>query len=144
MGCYHGILLILYTVLEPFLKRAPQATSSSGQGLSKVLNIIFFFHLFCLGALMFRSPNVEQMGQMFHDALFHFQFSAGNGAAMLKGFVFYVWPLLLLEIMQYRANDLNVIFRWPPVARAVFYFIYFYLLLVFGVQGAKQFYYFQF
>ena len=62
----------------------------------------------------------------------------------LRGVVFFVTPILVIQAIQYFRDDLMVVFKWPTILRALFYFGCFYLFIFWGVEGGKEFVYFQF
>jgi hypothetical protein len=55
-----------------------------------------------------------------------------------------ILPLLAVQAAQYRAKDLDVIFRTPWYVRSAFYTACFYAFVIAGEFGGGQFIYFQF
>ena len=53
-------------------------------------------------------------------------------------------PLWLVQLVQYAADDLDVIARTPWYVRSVFYTACFYAFVLGGQFGGSQFIYFQF
>jgi alginate O-acetyltransferase complex protein AlgI len=53
-------------------------------------------------------------------------------------------PLLLVQFVQYVADDLDVIGRTPWYVRSAFYTTCFYAIVLGGQFGGQQFIYFQF
>jgi hypothetical protein len=92
--------------------------------------------------MMFRAESMVQVDQLL-TAIFLNVFT-DDGIYSLSRVSFFIAPVLALHAIQYRQNDLLVVFKWRPVLRAIFYFVCYYLLLLWGVEGGKEFVYFQF
>ena len=62
----------------------------------------------------------------------------------------YIGPLLLIaallivQALQHIKNDLMTVYKSGYLIRAFFYIFFFYLLIIYGVYGGKEFIYFQF
>ncbi len=131
-GFYHGALLCLHRLATrlfptPFWKWPSIA-------------IMFIFTLY--GWLIFRAANTEQLWDMTVAFL-----QARPDADLLRGvakLLFYCWPLLLVQLFQYRTGDLMIVRKSPVVVQALFYLVCFYYILIFGVFDAQSFIYFQF
>jgi hypothetical protein len=66
------------------------------------------------------------------------------GSYLVPGLVV-ILPLVVVQVVQYAAKDLNVIGRMPWYVRSVFYTACFYAFVLGGAFDAgKQFIYFQF
>ncbi len=143
-GAYHGILLIMHRIISPLFAKVPLVKGIFVQKVWFFLKVIFFFHLVCLGWLIFRAESMAQVYEMLSAIGRNFSFiNSGASYAMVKIF-FYVWLLLVVQTLQYRKNDLLSILKAKTLTRAVFYYICFYLLIIFGATGIKEFIYFQF
>jgi alginate O-acetyltransferase complex protein AlgI len=144
-GIYHGILLILYGVLSPVLRKADFAKGVYLQKAWFFLKVIFFFQLVSLGWLIFRSESIAQVYNMVHALIYDFKYVAGSGLRVYTfNIIFFTGIFLAVQLVQFYKRDLTVPLKWSPVMRAIFYFICYYLLIVFGVSGGKAFIYAQF
>ncbi|MFH1877219.1 MAG: MBOAT family O-acyltransferase [Candidatus Omnitrophota bacterium] len=144
-GAYQGVLLILHRVLLPFLGRIPSPRNVLIDKLWKLARIIFFFQLTCLGWLIFRARSVKQIFEMLKAVACDLRFAPGMGFKVtLERIVLFIGVLIVVQILQYRKKDLMIIPRLNPAAAAFCYFVFFYLMLIFGVTGGKEFIYFQF
>jgi D-alanyl-lipoteichoic acid acyltransferase DltB (MBOAT superfamily) len=143
-GVFHGFLLVLYMLLCPVLSRVPEPVNRMTASLWLGLRIIGFYHLWCLGALVFRAQSITQAWQMLSGLFFHFQPEMAAICPILYDLVFYSWIIIAIQYLEFRSGDVDVMIHWPVWARTLFYFYCFYLLFMFGVQGGEQFYYFQF
>jgi hypothetical protein len=65
----------------------------------------------------------------------------GTGLFTLMG---YAGPLILIQLIQDRSGNLEVLLRWPAWARGVAYAVVFYGFVLFGGAVDKPFIYFQF
>ncbi len=144
-GAYQGLLLIVYKMLQPFLNRV---RSIKNIFLAKIwfgVRVILFFHIICIGWLIFRARSIVQFLKMWRSLFYQFSFSLD---ADLKNssfrVIFFICILLIVQMRQYWKKDLMIIFKSNNLTRAIFYFIIFYLLLIYGVEGGKEFIYFQF
>jgi D-alanyl-lipoteichoic acid acyltransferase DltB (MBOAT superfamily) len=144
-GAYQGLLLIVHRAITPWLRRLPSPRSAPARTAGLVLRVILFFQLVCLGWLIFRAQSVTQVLEMLNAIFFRFDPGHVRGVLpMLLNILFIIGLLLPVQLFQYVRDDLLAMYRANPVLRAAFYAICFYLLLVFGVTGAKEFIYFQF
>jgi hypothetical protein len=99
------------------------------------------FHLVCVGWLLFRARSVEQaLGLLL--AMVHRP--SIPAAAYLVPVLVVVIPLLIIQLIQYLADDLDVIARTPWYVRSVFYTACFYAIVLGANFGGQQFIYFQF
>jgi len=136
-GLYHGLLLVFNHLTKEFWP-------GLGKFLERVwrpVKIIFFFHLVCLGWLLFRAHSMAQVFQILSTLAFHFNL----GMLARVPFAFMgILVLLLVQMLQYRHNDLMYMFKIAPWKKGLFYFVCLFLIIIFGVTGAQEFIYFQF
>jgi D-alanyl-lipoteichoic acid acyltransferase DltB (MBOAT superfamily) len=142
-GGYHGMLLILHRLLEPLKGKVAWFRKGTAKKLAHLSKIIIFFHLVCLGWLIFRAQSMGQVGSMLRALVFDFRFTR-EVASFVYSMIFCIALFFIVQISQYIKQDLMVVFRWPAVARTVLYFMCFYLLILYGVMGGNEFIYFQF
>lgn len=144
-GAYHGLLLIVYRLMSPVLAQMPQPRGEAGCRLWRAARVVGFFHLTCLGWLLFRSQSVEQFLAMAAAALGDWPgvVTTVFGVAGLQ-VLFFIGVLLLVQMAQEWKKDLLIILRWPVFARTIFYYLCSVLIIVFGVTGGQVFIYFQF
>jgi len=135
-GAYHGLLLILYQSLLPLLKKL---------SVPRAIKIIFFFHFICFGWLIFRAQSASQLLELLKALILNFQFVADAGLKqMASKIIFFTWVVVLVNLLQFKRNDLITVFRLNWATKVIFYLTCFYLILIFGVSGAKEFIYFRF
>ncbi|MFH0732485.1 MAG: MBOAT family O-acyltransferase [Candidatus Omnitrophota bacterium] len=144
-GAYQGLLLIIYKLLKPFLSAIKDIRNSLLAKIWFWVRVILFFHITCLGWLIFRVRSIPQLFQMGRSLFYQFDFSLDadlkNNASRI---MFFICILLIVQLRQYYKNDLLVVLKDNSLFKGVFYFVIFYLLLMFGVEGGKEFIYFQF
>lgn len=140
-GGVHGLMLITHRLLN---KASPFAVAGATKRhpVIKWLTIVSFFHLIVLTWFIFRAESLDQLWTISSALLFHFNGSDGIGDLARLGY--YIAPLLLFQIVQYRADNLLVIFTLPAWVRTSAYVAVFYLIVIFGVNHAQDFIYFQF
>ncbi|MFT5152256.1 MAG: alginate O-acetyltransferase complex protein AlgI [Planctomycetota bacterium] len=143
-GAWHGMVLIIYRVLESDVRRIRFADL---RGVRRFLAGLFFFHLVCIGWLFFRAESVEQVTGFLSAMGSGFEWSDPVIARFIQ---LGALALLLLfidtvqEIWEENGSETPVITRWPVLARGVILFLMGLQLAVFGVDGAQTFIYFQF
>ena len=62
----------------------------------------------------------------------------------LKKLAFYIMPMIAVQLIQYRKNDLLAVLTMPLPLRVILYTVLFYLITVFGLYGTQHFMYMQF
>ncbi len=139
-GVYQGVLLVAHRLLGPWLSRV-EPREPVDKASWTALRIIVTFHLVCLGWLIFRADSLEQAVVLLRAMLEH---PALPRAPELVRFLVVVVPLLMVQLVQYASDDLDVLARAPWYARSVFYTICFYGIVLGGEFGGEQFIYFQF
>jgi D-alanyl-lipoteichoic acid acyltransferase DltB (MBOAT superfamily) len=142
-GAYHGVLLSIYRLIDPFLKSLPSPKSSLGKHIWFIIRIVFFFQLVCVGWLIFRAQSIEQIGAMLHALFFNF----GVPELSLNAYLCVLLSILTLstfQSFQYVKNDLLFLLKWPWAIRAIVFITMFYLLIFYGATGGQEFIYFQF
>ncbi len=145
-GAFHGALLILYAsfprdLLGSVLARVSSRVRSTAGGL-------VFFHLTCLGWVLFRADNMQMISDVLGSAGRFWPDPASVGAAQLGT----LWvlislsfgPVLLVEWAQEASKDMWVHRRWPAWVRLFLYALLFGLITSIGVTQGKEFIYFQF
>jgi D-alanyl-lipoteichoic acid acyltransferase DltB (MBOAT superfamily) len=119
-GIYHGVLLIVQKLIDPAL--APLrawAGRSRARGIAwRVLAVVFFFHLTCIGWLIFRAgalPNDRQWDFLWNT--FPRLFASSNwqlGLVVLR----VILPIgLLALLLQWKDDLIEAFHAWAHTAR---------------------------
>lgn len=139
-GLYQGLLLVTHRLAAPWLERI-----EPGHRLDRAcwtaVRIVVTFHLICLGWLIFRADSLEQAAGMLAAI---FQRPAWPPGAYLVPAALVILPLMVVQLFQYLADDLDLIGRTPWYVRSLFYTACFYAIVLGGQFGGEQFIYFQF
>jgi len=144
-GVYQAVLLIIHRLFKPLLEMVPSPKNLFISKLWLCIRIVFFFHLMCIGWLIFRAQSITQAINMLHGLILNFQFThVAELKDMVIRMVFFLWLLLTLQLFQYRKNDLMFIFKMPNFIRGIFYLIIFLSIVIAGARGGQEFIYFQF
>ncbi len=142
-GMYHAAILIIYRMAEPLLQRAHFNWRPTDVILD-VLRVILMFQFTCLGWLIFRAQSVQQVT----DFLGNIFFNAGSPSWIVGYYAlqiaFYTIPLLIVQILQKKRNDMLAVLQLPPIPRWAVFILMFYLMTMWGEFGGKEFYYFNF
>ena len=136
-GAYQGILLMAHRKVSSirifdFLKNR-----------FFIVKLFVFFHLVVLGWLFFRAQNMAQVMRMLHSIVFSLDLD-GNTLVLFQRFLLVVLPLLIVQIGQYKKNDLMFLFHGHWFIKTFAYALMTYLILGYGVLTAEEFIYFQF
>lgn len=133
-GIFHGGILCIHRWLtegkEPV--RGPWLTP---------IKIALFFQVTCVGWLLFGVKQLSDAPLLLKNLVSPFEV---NGLMGLVTVATFAAPVMLLDWLQYRTNDMLLIKRYPKALRAFVYCATFAIILLSGATGAKQFIYFQF
>jgi len=141
-GAFHALLLIAHRITTPLLAQVRPRTAL-GSGVWKLIRVVVFFHLICLGWILFRARTLGDVGTILSTIdttakvapLFY---------AQLIGVIILLYPLLWLHLQQERARSLSVVHGWSaPLRFSVFMLLWIGIVLC-GVTDGDEFIYFQF
>lgn len=137
-GAYHGTLLAVHRAISEW--RGDRA--GKGTALGWLASVAFMFCLTLYGWLLFRCHTFDQIAQMTRAI-----FGGPLGADSFVRFgtiAFYALPLVLVQFIQRRSGNLDVVGRAPLWVQVPFYLFCLYSILLFGVFRGAAFIYFQF
>ena len=135
-GLYQAGLLIVYRQFE----RAIEGL----HGVRRFAAWLVMFHLTCYGWLIFRAPSLGKLAGLTRSLAFDFAPTTINVTGLLVPLLLYVTPLLVVHLVEARADDVLVVPRLRTVVRYSIYAATLYLILLFGNFGGSDFIYFQF
>ncbi len=140
-GIYHGLLLVAHRVLAPLFTYIPSLPKNF---LTRrawfIIRVIFFFHLTCLGWLLFRAQSMQQVFSMLQGIFFNFGIVRNTGIKFMASIL---WLLIVIQLIQYWKNDLMFVYKRSALITTVIYAIMFYSIAVYSTPG-YEFIYFQF
>ncbi len=148
-GVYFGVIQSAHILIQPFMGRWFPARNPTQRTLILLGSIFLTYHLCILGGVLFRAQNMGQSWEIFR-ALFSGTFACTPELLRMSlKFVFICWPLWVLQVFQYRSNDLLVFTKWPAWARfagtaACLLIVFFIYLFTADIRGGEEFIYFQF
>lgn len=142
-GAYHGLLLIIYRLSKTLFDKISPLKNIFISKICFILKVIFFFHLVCLGWLVFRARSMTQAFNMIHSLFFNFSITSIN-IIEIKKLVFYLWFLILLDVISYKSKDLDILVKLPAFIRVNAWLYIIYSIIIMGVLYGKEFIYFQF
>ena len=99
------------------------------------------FAVTSVGWLIFRSDSVTQIGDMITSAGPTFtedSFRLGYKLA------FFAAPLVIVQLIQHRTNDLMIVTKAPRIVQAVLYGFFLTWIVIFSLREPSEFIYFQF
>ena len=141
-GFYHGALLVLHRLLDPFLTRIFDWPGRLGRGISFGVRLFVMFQLTNYGWLLFRAVSLEQVIGMTRSMFLPYQQVDWDLALRV---LLYALPLIVVQCIQYFSGKLEFLsFSWVPLeARAALYAAVVYFVVFRGGQP-QAFIYFQF
>ncbi|MCA9167780.1 MAG: MBOAT family protein [Planctomycetales bacterium] len=143
-GVFHGAILAIHRILRRPLEFLGQRFQQAPY-LWLAVRWLAFFHLTCLGWLLFRAESMAQVQEMLTSIFTQPSFDIEPlPKSNLLGLAASVAILVPLEIAQERTQDECVVLELPIVVRALIYAAGFLALICFGNLGGREFVYFQF
>jgi len=148
-GAYQGALLVVFLAAQQRKRRrtrglAAATVRTSWLGTAHALGALGMFHLTCFGWLIFRANSAAQIGDLAWTLVADF----APGTAALRTFgipiLAYTAPLLVVQALEARKDDLAAVLSLPVAARYSVYAAIIYLTILFGDFAGSQFIYFQF
>lgn len=148
-GAYHGLLLVGYKAIEPTLSNITDRLPTTIRKLAHALAVVIFFHLVCLGWMIFRADSLAQVGWLLSQLGTPWIWWVVCGASKLsvgrlEMFVAFVLPLLLMEYLQWRRRSAEALLQLAPLWRGSVYAAMIYGLCWYGSRHSATFMYFQF
>lgn len=144
-GAYIGVIIIIHRASVPLLKAMEPKGAITLAAWKLLCWASTLFLQLLPGFLMFRSDSMAQICTMFAALPTGWRdLMDGPGLGMAARLVWFTWPLVLVEILQYRTGNLMEPLTWPWPVRTAFYLLIFYLTVIFGEFNNLAFIYFQF
>ena len=139
-GGYHGALLAIYRWLDSAPVHADPWRSGRPRWRILVMMAVMFV-LTVLGWLLFRADSAGQilyfLGNLHRGA-------GETGRDLLYTWFYFSWPLIPVQLLQYRTGNLLAVTTLPAPIRIPIYCLLFCGIVVFGVHESMEFIYFQF
>jgi alginate O-acetyltransferase complex protein AlgI len=142
-GVFHAFIYIVYQLSKPYLFFNKKSYGLVGDRLIFSISVVLFFHVTIVGLLIFRSGSLTQVLNLFATLFFDFSYNSTD-FSMLGSLFFFSWILFVVQYLQFKSNDLMVMYKLPALVKGAFYTLCFYSLIIYGGSGGKEFIYFQF
>jgi alginate O-acetyltransferase complex protein AlgI len=142
-GLYQGLLLILYRPFESAFAALRQRQGRDGAAGRFAASFVMF-HLTCFGWMIFRAPSLHDLAGLFRSVVTNFAPATVDVTGALVPLLLYTIPLLIVHVLEARADDVLVVLRMPVAIRYTVYVATIYLIFLFGNFGGAEFIYFQF
>jgi len=145
-GAYQGFLLVIYQLFKTAPIKMPILENAFFKKIWYFSRMFFFFQLISIGWLFFRVKSFSQALQMLRSLagfLSNLQFDLLS-RAMLIDLVFFTIVLVIVEYFQHARKDLTILLKAPFPVKLFVFMALFYLLVIFGEFGTKEFIYSQF
>jgi len=140
-GLYHGLLLVVYRVLE-YVNGLHRLTITKTK-LARILAVIMFFQLLGISWLLFRAKSADQAWHMLVLVFTDFTVTdlTRYGFAMLA---FFALPFMVLEFWIERSGDLLRVVNAHWLTRTAIYGYFVIMIWAFPPLASQAFIYFQF
>jgi alginate O-acetyltransferase complex protein AlgI len=142
-GLYHGFIIVGYSRARPYIALL-KPRNGPARGLFTIGETVIIFNIFVVGLLFFACPSVGTVWASLKSIFCNAQAALTLNKDILAVLPYCILPVAIIEFIQFRTNDEFALFKWPPLARGLVYFILLYLLTFFGDLHAQKYYYFQF
>ncbi len=141
-GAYHGALLSMHRWIAPQWEAVRGERSLWRARLGWASSVAFMFCLTLYGWLLFRCHSFDQISQM-TQALFTGPYEP-RALLRLSTIAFYACPLVIIQLIQYAKDDLDVMRTAPLPSQVALYAFLLYSIFLFGAFDGATFIYFQF
>ena len=140
-GLYQGVLLVLHRL---YRKQIPKLEFLPGWRslFLRSFKVLVFFQFVCFGWLIFRADDLSQVSKALGAIFSVPEWQQIPGLAAQP--VFYLLPLLLVQMLQAVTGKHNAILSLHVIPRTLFYVSLVFLVVFLGNFDANQFIYFQF
>ena len=139
-GMYQGVTLIIHRTYRHYFPKSGKSTNF----VVYVFKVFLMFHVTCLGWLMFRANSLEQLTSFMHSLFLNFSAPSEKAVYVMLHIIFYIWPVWAIQILQKSRNNLMAVPDMRGMRPWIIYGLMFYLLVMWGEFGGKEFIYFQF
>lgn len=139
-GMFHAILLIVHRLYRVRFKH-PLRIHAHFPSLIDLLSTLSMFLLVSAGWLLFRIESIEQLVYVIH----HLDDGVSvYTTAFIWNLVFFVFPLVVIEIPEHVTGKLLIWTRINMLSRILFYSLLMVWIIIFGVRESMEFIYFKF
>ncbi|QDV43557.1 Peptidoglycan O-acetyltransferase [Stieleria neptunia] len=149
-GLYHGVLLGIFAIIHDAREkqqraRRPQLREPNASGVGFWLSALAFFHLTCLGWLIFRAESLSSILKLLKSIseVWHWSLLSIDPNLVFRLVLFGI-PLILFQCYQFKRGDNEPWIRWRLTTRVAFYVALFYGIVLLGSPERHEFIYFQF
>jgi D-alanyl-lipoteichoic acid acyltransferase DltB (MBOAT superfamily) len=140
-GAFHGMLLCTHRLASPQLEKWFGGLAGWQARAWWFGRVLFFFHLTCVGWLLFRVDSVSQIAVFVHQFLTS---PAAGFVATIRPVLPYILFLGIWQAIQYGLKEAHIVFRVPAPLRVAVYVGMYYAFILFGRFELHEFIYFQF
>ncbi len=137
-GCYHGLLLIIYRMIG---KEKSVSQNSNKSTVINIIQMLLMFILIAFGLLIFRVESIKQLIHMILSIGIAF---SSHSQEFLMCLIACSLPLFVIQIIQYKKNDLMFLTKLSNVVRIPVYSILLISIIVFHAGESIEFIYFKF
>ena len=145
-GALHGLVLCVYRALEDPVRAFSARLPLGVRRTLRVVAVVFFFQLVCLGWLFFRAESLAQAWSFLVALATNPAPRAGSRVSLgpVAVSACLAVGLVLTQLAQYFKRDAWLVFHSPAPVRGLIYAVAALLFVWIGVDGGATFIYFQF
>lgn len=140
-GALHGLLLVGYYILRPFLRRRA-VKDLLGRGFGNFISRLVVFHFLCLPVVFFIIPRANDWRVYFRGIIY----GAWDRAAVepLLTLLIFGVPLIVIDLVQEYRQDIFAVRSLGRPVRTFVYGLLFSMIVLAGATRTHEFVYFQF
>lgn len=142
-GAFHGAILVIHRWFREVRPALPLRRTLSGR-LVYLAQVVFMFHVTCVGWLIFRSESIGQALTLGWGVVARFEPPSDAALSSLALVMSRVVPVLAIQALQCWKGDQLAVMKLPEVFRMPILLSLILAMLFWGEWGSQTFLYFQF
>ena len=139
-GIYEGLLVVIYFLFSKASK-AWKPKIAKFEIIVIPLSIMTTFSFNFFRFFLVASYSTDQVDRMLRTVSF---IPTEHSSGFMFTLLFFISPLIIMEIYQYFKHDLLAITKLPIILQTLVYSFMLYWIFIFGVRESIEFFYFQF
>ncbi|MDQ8205001.1 MBOAT family O-acyltransferase [Pelagicoccus sp. SDUM812003] len=136
-GAYQGGILVAYRLFAPNIGIKETKASTA------LFQWFFMLQLTCIGWLIFRARNMETV-LTFLESIFTSLKISSDAIQNLGTLLFYIWPLIIFQLVQYFKRDMEPTHKWHWFAQVNIWLFLLWGIISLANRSSQDFIYFAF
>lgn len=141
-GVYNGLILVGYSLFARKIRKYRTPKPAPVAAFLRISSVFLTLNFAAFGLLFFRATSFVEIALWLRALFTNFQLNSLTLELFTRSFL-YAMPMFFIDGILFRDENLDRLLKAPVLARCVFLYLTFYLMVVFRAQGST-FIYFQF